>query len=320
MDPVAGTAPGEDEIVKELVTPDIPRVDAVDGPAHGAGFLVVKSQEAPEDVEDVEKAIHGGAAVGSPGGGSTPSGGPDETDDGTNEENSDSRDKGMVNETADAAADGATGTAPGNVSGKPVRKELDFTGVAEALFGVRKALTDLGAPAEVIDAIDNVGAELDNVAKANTGMEAGLDADGDDDGDNSDDTDASSRAKDDDSKQVKKSLEPEVITTEELTKSLTPVFKSIVENALSERLEPLEKRLKTVEEQPQSGGPLLNGAASLPDSDYYVVAKGGVRPAVSGTEPVEVLEKALETVTDPYLRERMQQEIARRMHPTHVNG
>ena len=323
----------DDEIVKELVTPDIPRVDAVAGPAHGAGFLVVKSKdgqagdddsEEPDDTAQVEKAQ--GAHVGSPGTGSLPTPDPEDDDmDGTNDANSGATSASRLDVDTTDAAEGATGTAPGVVSGAPetkgaTKKSLDFGPVAEALFNVRKALSDIGAPADVIDAIDNVGLELDNVAKANTGEEAGLDADGDDDGD-APDVDAmdqqSQMMSGKGGKSVKKSSTPETMTVDDVAKSLAPVFKSIVENALVERLSPLEKRLETVENQPQSGGPFLNGAAGAPKGDYYLVSKSSVPGGVDTDQPVDALEKALSVTSDPYLRERLQQEIARRMHPGH---
>ncbi|GMA49329.1 hypothetical protein GCM10025857_06860 [Alicyclobacillus contaminans] len=100
---------------------------------------------------------------------------------------------------------------------------------------------------------------------------------------------------------VVKALEATGLTT--LAKSAGDLLKA------TEVIKSLEERVKAIEEQPMPGGPMLRGAATA--HDYYLVRKG---EGPDLNQP-GVLEQAAQQVSDPYVRDVLNREVARRMHP-----
>lgn len=120
--------------------------------------------------------------------------------------------------------------------------------------------------------------------------------------------------------EVKKSATSETLVAESVQKALKAAGLDGLGDKIGELLkvtksvDSLEERLKKIEDQPMPGGPVLRGAAQ--SNDYYLVRKGQ-EPDLN--QP-GALEKAAQQVSDPYLRNVLQREVAKSLHPAMKNN
>lgn len=120
---------------------------------------------------------------------------------------------------------------------------------------------------------------------------------------------------------VKKSAISETLVAESVQKAFKAAGLDQLGDKLGELLkvtksvDSLEERLKKIEDQPMPGGPVLRGAAQV--NDYYLVRKGAQQ---TNYDQPEALEKAANSVTDPYLKNVLQREVAKSLHPALKNN
>lgn len=120
--------------------------------------------------------------------------------------------------------------------------------------------------------------------------------------------------------EVKKSATSETLVAESVQKALKAAGLDQLGDKLGELLKvtksvgSLEERLKKIEDQPMPGGPMLRGAAQ--NNDYYVVRKGQ-GPDLNNPD---VLSQAAQQVQDPYIRNVLQREVAKSIHPAMQNN
>lgn len=123
------------------------------------------------------------------------------------------------------------------------------------------------------------------------------------------------KVKDEEKESAKKSASGEILGAEAVIKALEQTGLTKLAKSAGDLLEAtkvvksLEERIKAIEEQPQPGGPVLRGTATA--NDYYLVRKG----AEPNLNDNHVLEQAATQVHDPYIRDVLNREVAKRMHP-----
>lgn len=115
--------------------------------------------------------------------------------------------------------------------------------------------------------------------------------------------------------EVKNSATSETLVAESVQKALKAAGLDGLGDKIGELLkvtksvDSLEERLKKIEDQPMPGGPMLRGAAQ--SNDYWLVRKGA-SPDLSNPD---VLAQAAQQVSDPYIKDKLQQQSAMFSHP-----